>query len=148
MYKSFITGYVCDSQEGCVQLWSDVNTISNLNRDSWKPRNDVELRAFLGPLTAMKRTNHRLDSNSHHTTHMKEESKGEMAITLISRGPVSTEFLFSFTVSSSTGKTTMKPWNVGPGIHSRRFPRSSDHAKINSTYNSGACPVLLCSGNA
>lgn len=96
----------------------------------------------------MKRANHRLDNNSHHSTHMKEESKREMAITLMSRGPVSTKLLFCFTASFSTGNTTTKLWNVGPGIHSPPIPRSVDPAKINPTYKSSTCPVLLFSGNA
>ena len=78
----------------------------------------------LGPLTTVKRTNHRVHYNSHHTTHMKEESKGETAITLMSRGPVSTKLLFFCTASFSTGNTTTKPRNVGPGIRSPPEPRT------------------------
>lgn len=80
------------------------------------------------------------------TTHMKEKSKeGGMAITLLSRGPFSRKLHSFFTASSFTGNTTTKPWNVEPPPS---IPSSSDPAKINPTYKSGTCPVLLSSGNA
>lgn len=98
----------------------------------------------------MKRTNRRLDNNSHHTTHMKAQSPREMAITLMSRGSVSTELLFCLTaVFSPLGIPQTKPRNVGPGIRSPpSIPTFSRLAKINPTYKSSTCPVLLFSGNA
>lgn len=99
------------------------------------------VRACFGPLATMKRTNHRLDNNSHHTTHMKGESKREMAIKLMSRGPLAQN---SFSFSLLYFPPGIPQRNLGMLVLGYIPP----FAKINSTYKSSTCPVLLFSGNA
>lgn len=80
--------------------------------------------------TTMKRTCHRLDSNSHHATCMKAESEKarwgvEVGVDFCrrTRGPDSTKILFFLTSLLPTGDTTTKPWNVG--IRTPRLPQET-----------------------
>lgn len=95
----------------------------------------------------LKRTNSKLDSNSHHTTHMKEELKREMAITLMSRGSAQNSFSFSLP-RFPPGITQLNFGMLVLGYSPPPSSRSTDLAKINPTYKSSTCPVLLFSGNA